>query len=196
MAIAESAPDPTARFTLGWVSNAMLWSSTTKRLLNTNEPGESALAMVAFHLCLKYVCRLVDGRSRAPDLVQVRANCPIEARQLRRRRDYVQRIRNEILHLADENEEGRGHTWHWSRTFPYFAFESSVGERGNVTRLRISRPEMEKLLVNLDPWLHGHWERLVEEEREANAPVLAAKIDGAMRALGGAAAEPEASGGE
>jgi hypothetical protein len=158
------------------------WSAATKRLLNTNEPGETALALVAMHLCLKYTCMLIDGRARVPADVQARSTCPIEPRRLRRWRDRLQGFRDEILHISDESEEGRGLNWHWTAAPPHFAFESSVGRR-KFRHDRISRPEIEELLKQLDPWLHDHWERLVHEE-DVDQDALGAKVDTTMRALG------------
>ena len=176
--------DPRAHgFLAGWVSNAQLWSATTKRLLNTNEPGETALAMVALHLCLKYTCLLIEGRAGLPADVQARATCPIQPRRLRRWRDRLQGFRDEVLHISDESEEGRGLKWHWTASPPHFAFESSIGRR-TFRHDKISRAEIEELLKLLDPWLRDHWERLVLEE-DVDQAALGAKIDATMGALGG-----------
>jgi hypothetical protein len=73
--------------------------------------------------------------------------------------------------LSDETEEGRALKQHWSADPPHFVFESSVGRKA-VRRDSISRPEIDELLANLDPWLHRHWARLVQEETGLDVSIL------------------------
>ena len=183
MARPRPDPHPRARGFLGaWVSGAMMWSSTTKRLLKAGEPGEAILAMVALYLCIKETCLLIEGRPDVPLDDEARADCPVDPRELRKLRDRLQGFRDEILHFADKADEGRELRTKWSADPPHFTYESSVG-RDQVGWDSISRPEIEELLAKLDPWLHRHWERLVHEDDGVDAAALNAKMDAFVATL-------------
>ena len=185
MARPKRDPDPRARgFLRAWVSGAMLWSSTTKRLLKANEPGEAMLAMVSLYLCLNEACLLVEGRRRVPYDDVARSDCPIDPSELERLRDRAEGFRDEVLHLSDKTQEGRAVHTAWTADPPFFVFKSCVGDRGKLELDSISRPEVEELLRKLDPWLHRHWERLVHEDDDIeSAASLRAKMEGVMGAL-------------
>ncbi len=144
----------------------MLWSYTTKGLLKANEPGEAMLAMVSLHLCVKEACLLVEGKGRVLGDEKARADCPVDVSAWEKR---MRGFRHEVLHLSDKTEDGRAVHTTWTADPPYFVFRSSVGDRGELKWDSISRPEIEELLANLDPWVHKHWDRLVHEDDETDA---------------------------
>jgi len=119
--------------------------------------------MVSLYLCLAYVCLLVgvDGRARLPHSAEARNSCPIELGLLRRWRDRAKSLRDEVLHIHEKADQGRGHSWHWSPTAP-FLFKSSIG-RHRIHHAEISAKDIEDLLDRLQPWLREHWHRLVQE---------------------------------
>lgn len=185
MARSQPPPDPRARgFLRAWVSGALLWSTTTKRLLESNGFGEAQLAIVALYLCVHEAVLLINGKRRIDGDKEARADCPIEPNDLEDLRDRLERFRNEVLHLSDKTQEGRAVHTRWTADPPHFVFESSVGDRGELEWDSISRADIEGWLTTLDPWLHRHWGRLVHEEfDEVTAATLRAKIDETMTAL-------------
>src|ERR1700730_6055384 len=84
-----------------WVSNARLWSVTTKRRINSTDSGEARLAVVALYLCLNNAWLLVDGKRGIPRDDEARAGCPSELDELKCQRDRLQGLRDELLHLSD-----------------------------------------------------------------------------------------------
>src|SRR5262249_11625913 len=148
----------------GWVSRAMVWSSTTKRLIKQVEPGEAMLAMVAFYLCLKDVRLLIEGIPQVPLEPAMRKTCPVDVKDLKKLEDRLRLFRNEVLHLSTKTDDGREFRFNWSADPPHFTYASTVGNK-KFEWDSITRPEIETLLAHLDPWLHDHWERMINEER-------------------------------
>jgi hypothetical protein len=71
----------------------------------------------------------------------------------------------------------------WSTERPYPVFRSSVGQY-TLAYDEMSKPEVERILDELDPWLRRHWERLVHEDDDAETQAaLGAKINAVMGAL-------------
>lgn len=177
-------PHPKARGALGaWVSGAMMWSATTKRLLESPQPGEQMLAMVAFYLCLKETCLLIEGKPDVPHDAEARDSCPVPPRQLRRLRDRLQGFRDEVMHLSDKSlDDHRVIQTKWSADEPHFTYESSVG-RDHVGWDKMTRDEVQDVLGRLDPWLHDCWERITSERDPVADDALRAKIDAVMSAL-------------
>jgi hypothetical protein len=152
-----------------WVSNARIWSVTTKRLVNSVDAGEARLAVVALCLCLNNAWLLVQGkRGISPD-GEARSDCPLALDELKRQRDRLERFRDEVLHLSDMTETGHGIVASWTRQTPYFVHTSSVNSdrrrRGTFTEDSISRTEIEGLQEQLDPWLARHHRRWISEWR-------------------------------
>ena len=164
-----TGPDPRARGFLGaWVSRALLWSATTRTLLGADGLGEKYLAFVAFYLCLKDACLLVDG-SPSGDIPRdpvARADCPMDLDELRKLRDRAAWLRHEILHLSDKRDDGRALEMTWTIERPYPVFRSSVG-RDTLAFDEMSKPDVGAILDKLDPWLRRHWDRLVHEDDDA-----------------------------
>jgi hypothetical protein len=185
----DSTLHPRARgFLKAWSSGALLWSVTTKRLLDSNGFGEAQLAMIALYLCLKEAHLLVHGKPpRIPgDHHALADGAPFSEAELRHLCDRAKGFRDEIMHLSDKEQDGRAVTVSWTADPPYFAVRSSVGERGRLAWDSITKAEILDLLAKLDPWLHRQWERLVHEDDDpTKAEPLTAKIDRTMRALGG-----------
>lgn len=175
-------------FLRAWRSGALLWSGTAKRLLDGGF-GEAQLAMVALHLCVKQAHMLVSGKPpRIPGDEEALADAaPFDADGLKKLRDRAEGFRDEILHLSDKMQEGREVNVSWTRDPPYFAVRSSIErQRGKLEWDTITKAEILDLLAKLEPWLHRQWERLLHEDDDhADAEALAARINAAMRALGG-----------
>jgi len=161
----------------------MLWSATAKRLLGKGF-GEDLLAIVSLYLCVHEACLLVTGKRRiAPDQVAL-ADCPIPLPDLHAMDRRLEALRNEVMHLADMTQKGRGFGTHHTHEPPYFVFESSVGDRGQLGHDSISRLEIEELLETLDPWIRRHWERIVHTDfSEDAATALREKIETTMLGL-------------
>jgi len=161
--VGRPAPHPNARGFLGaWVSAAMMWSSTTRRLLTVDQPGDQMLAMVAMYLCMKSACLLIDGGRDVPLDGAARADCPVPIKQLHHMRDRLQLFRDEVLHFTDTSDSNRGISLRWSADPPHYVYESSVG-RTNPVRAEITKSEIEGMLAKLEPWLYRHWKRLAKE---------------------------------
>jgi len=179
-------PDPRARgFLRAWVSRALAWSATTKRLLDSKGFGEAQLAIVSLYLCLKDAHLLLAGKKpRLPGDEVAATDAPYDAAALLALRDRVGKFRHEIVHFSDKEQEGREVRGSWTREASYFALTSSVGQHGTLEWDTITRAEVEDILISLDPWLRRHWERLVRED-PVDQDALRRKIDTTMVALGG-----------
>jgi len=156
-------------------------------MLGADGLGEKYLAYVAFYLCLKDACLLVDGNKFGdlPGDPIARADCPMAPKNLRKLRDRVAGFRHEVLHLSDKKEDGRSLNMTWTIERPYPVFRSSVG-KDTLAYDEMSKLEVEGILDKLDPWLRRHWDRLVHEDDDAEMQAaLGDKINSAtVRARG------------
>lgn len=181
--MARPDPDPRAEgILLGWASRAFLWSATARTLLHAHSMGEPMLGIVAAHLCLSDVCLFLDGAPHVPADDIIRADCPVPPRAVRRLRDRLTPLRNEVLHLSEKSDDGRILETRWSAEPPEFTFRSSVG-RGRVRWASITRAEIGDVLKLLDPWLERHIDRLVRQHDPVDHAAVARKIDAALQAL-------------
>src|SRR5688572_28707848 len=94
-------------FLAAWSSNALLWSGTTRKLLEGSF-GEAQLAMVALFLCLKHAHLLVHGKPpRIPGDDRALADAPpFDEEELLILRGRAKNFRDEILHLSDKQQVG------------------------------------------------------------------------------------------
>lgn len=92
------------------------------------------MAIVALYLCLKHAHLLVSGKPpRIPGDEKALADAaPCDADELMALRDRVGGFRDEILHLTDKEQVGRGVGVSWTTAPPYFEVETSVGQRGKL----------------------------------------------------------------
>jgi hypothetical protein len=160
-----------------WVSNARVWSATTRRLLNAPGAGEARLVVVALHQCLFCASLVVAGHpddvTIPPDAAAL-ADCPIATDELHRQCERVQAMRDEVLHLSKLTRAGRGIVSSWTRTPPYFVHKTSVNSKvdrssGTFDQDEITLTDIEVLLDALDPWLQRHHHRWISEEQASDA---------------------------
>ena len=148
-----------------WASNALLWTSTTRRLLPTTPVlGETLLAFVGLHLCVQLCVWLVDGTTRGDVYAdqEARADCPIEPRELRKVRDKLVRVRNDVLHFLESGDGDVRITARYSRAAPVLTLGVERSQ-GGVPVDSITREAVIALLDALEPWLSRQSERLMSE---------------------------------
>lgn len=148
-------------FRRAWVSNALLWSRAARGLLHADQFAEAQLSFVALYLSLKYTALLLEGTAAMPGDKLARADCPLNARNLRKFRNRVEKFRDEILHLSDKFEEGREVSVHFTAHPMELTLVSTVGRR-SMTTDSMTRSEIEATLDRLEPWLSGHFDRLTK----------------------------------
>ena len=192
----QPAPHPLGHgFLQAWVTNAMVWSTTTKRLINATDTGEVMLSVVALYLCLDDICLLIGADRRRADVPRdplCRADCPIDSRNLLKLRDRLRRLRDGVLHFTDRADGGFEMVWTADEPGFEFKGKGTAGRRSKGTEEdSFTRPEVEALMKDLDPWLHDHWERLVLKTVPVDLVALGVKIDTVMRAAGATLVDTE-----
>lgn len=142
----------------------MVWSATTRRLLGGPTHGERMLSLVAMYMCLWDADRLLHGMDGSlQGDAEARADFPLDRSRFRKVVERYQRIRDSVLHLSDRTTDGHGWTWSVTTAEPTGRFTVAVATSDGVQSDTVTRLEMEGLLDQLDPWLHRHWQRYVDE---------------------------------
>lgn len=153
-----------------WISNALSWSVTARRLLQKPNPQDVHLGFVAAFLSLELIVRILRGARTVRGIVRAdvvaAADCPMprkDVQQLSRRLRY---FRNAILHHADfENSaEGRSIITRFTRGEVALDVNEGVPDL-NVEGITAS--EVGSVFDQLHPWLTRHWERVLAEVESA-----------------------------
>lgn len=158
------SPYPNGR-RIALVAQALIWSASTRRLLQAEGIGEVWLAWIALYLCVRNAVLWIEGTATVPHEVVARVDCPLNPRELRRLRARLAGFRDEILHLPEKPGDDRDILT--SRPGPYpprVTLTSTVG-RHTLRTDSMTGDEVIALLDELEPWLRRHKARMEREIR-------------------------------
>jgi hypothetical protein len=146
-----------------------LWSATARRLVGRSF-GETQLAFVGLHLSLQLSVWLLDGNTKIPvyEDPDARRDCPTDPRDVRRVRDQVARMRNDVLHHLGAGDADASITAHWSHKPPHMTLSVSRG-RGGITEDSMTGEAVTEWLDLLDPWLRRQVDRLLAAAEHADS---------------------------
>jgi hypothetical protein len=147
---------------LAWLDMAVRWAIPARRLIESHNFLDVQLGYVALHLTVNRASMLVNGYTDrvtgmrvAPDPIIV-GDCPMDPRRLQNFAERTERIRDQIMHLADGLEPGRGIGLNATRGKVSI---SVVGKGGRQERM--TEREALGMLDAIEPWLRRHRDRVM-----------------------------------